>query len=690
MRWILTVVAALSVAACGSGADRDDGTAWQQETAHFYTAAQIDGSNAAELGVAWEFDDFVVRGGRTHHGIEATPVVVDGIMYLSGPWSIVYALDAKTGAPLWQYDPETNGQAARITCCGVVNRGVAVADGTVYVATLDGYLAAVDAKTGKQIWKVDTITDRSRSYAITGAPRVAGRNVVIGNGGGEMGARGYASAFDRKTGKLAWRFFIVPGDPAAGPDEHPEVTEARKTWDPKSAWNKGGGGTAWDSIVYDPDTNIVYVGTGNGSPHPIYERSPAGGDNLYLSSILALDANTGRKKWHYQTTPKENWDYTATQNMILADIKIGDKIRKVIMQAPKNGFFYVLDRVTGELLSAEKYTIVTWADRVDLKTGRPVFNASADYKDGEKTVWPSEAGGHNWQPMAYNPTTGLVYIPVLETSMTFKRAPQPYRPYSVVQGVENTIPAMGPLFGGDAPPVEPGQPKPRFEQVLKAWDPVRQKMVWSSKVMPFWSGGVMTTGNGLVVQGSADGYLNIYDGRDGKVLHRINIGTGIMSAPMTYEIDGTQYLAVAAGFGGALAPTYLPGWAALERENKARLLVFKLGAAAQPKLPPLRTATPLVPAPARYRGTAAQAARGEMLFGENCARCHGAAGMPGTYPDLWKMPSERHDAFEQIVLGGAFVDAGMASFADVLTQRDVKDIHAYLARPAAPPEKNVK
>ncbi|WP_447752573.1 PQQ-dependent dehydrogenase, methanol/ethanol family [Sphingopyxis fribergensis] len=680
---ILALAAALPLAACGGGSDAG-GSAWMRETAYYYSASEVDASNVADLGVAWEFDGMVVRG-RTNRGLEATPVVVDGVMYTTGPWSVVYALDAKTGKQLWTYDPETDGQFARRTCCDAVNRGVAVDDGVVYVATLDGYLAGVDAKTGKELWKTDTITDRTRSYAITGAPRVAGRNVVIGNGGGEMGVRGYASAFDKKTGKLAWRFYIVPGDPAAGPDEHPEVTEARKTWDPKSRWDLGGGGTAWDSIVYDPDTNIVYVGTGNGSPHPIWLRSPAGGDNLYLSSILALDADSGRKKWHYQTTPSDSWDYTATQNMIFADMEIGGKPRKVIMQAPKNGFFYVLDRVTGELLSAEKYTTVTWADRVDLKTGRPVISAQSDFSKETKLVWPSEAGGHNWPPMAYNAKTGLVYIPVLEAPMTFTlNAEQAYRPYSVVQGSSTGLAAFGDPNDPAMAKLLKGQPKPKFEQVLKAWDPVTGKIVWTSKVMPFWSGGVMTTSSGLVIQGSADGFLTVYDGKDGKVLRRINIGTGIMAAPMAYEIDGTQYIAVPAGFGGAFNSYYLPGWAAKTRENNPRLIVFKLGgepvrlAGPRPKLP-------LMVAPAKYRGSPAQVARGAALYGANCGRCHGDHTESGSYPNLWKMAPETHDAFENIVLGGAFSYAGMASFKDVLSPADARDLHAFLADPVAPP-----
>ena len=675
----LALAATALLTGCGGGTPQPRTAPWQQETAYFYPAATINAGSIDRLGLAWEFDDFVVRG-RTNRGVEATPVVVGDTMYTTGPWSVVYALDARTGRLKWQYDPQAEGQFARRTCCDAVNRGVAVADGMVYVATLDGYLVALDAKTGKVSWKTDTIVDRSRSYAITGAPRVAGRNVVIGNGGAEMGVRGYVTALDRRSGKLAWRFFTVPGDPKKGPDEHSEVTEARKTWDPNSAWDLGGGGTAWDSIVYDPDTNIVYVGTGNGMPHPAWSRSPAGGDNLYISSILAIDAASGRKKWHYQTTPRDSWDYTATQNMVLADITFAGKPRKVVMQAPKNGFFYVLDRVTGELLSAEKYTTVTWAEKVDLKTGRPVFTEQGDFRDKEKLVWPSEAGGHNWPPMAYNPGTGLAYIPVLEAPMTFRRTPEAYRPYSPIQGSATSLPAILPAFGIEMPDY-PGQPKPRYEQVLKAYDPATGKIVWSSRAMPFWSGGVMTTGSGLVMQGSADGFLTVYDAKSGKVLRRIDIGTGIMAAPMSYEVGGEQYVAVAAGFGGAMNAAFLPGWVARERENNPRLLVFKIGGTGKLEKPPLLANTPLVPAPVKYRGDAAQVGRGQTLYVENCARCHSDYEAPGGYPNLWKMTPETHDAFIRILADGIYSDAGMASFKDVLSPKDMAAIHAYLAEP---------
>nr|WP_298728971.1 PQQ-dependent dehydrogenase, methanol/ethanol family [uncultured Steroidobacter sp.] len=646
---------------------------WQLQPAYYSQATRIDRSNVARLGVGWEFNDFTVRG-RTHRGMEATPIMIDGTLYVSGPWSVVYAIDARSGKERWRYDPKVDGQFARRACCDAVNRGVAVADGSVFVGTLDGYLVSIDAQTGKPNWKVDTINNRKRSYTITGAPRVAGDVVVIGNSGAELDARGYATAFDRKTGKLAWRFFVVPGDPANG-DESPDVAEARKTWDPNSAWDIGGGGTVWDSIVYDPETNIVFLGTGNGAPHPRYTRSPAGGDNLYLSSIVAVDASTGRKRWHYQTTPGDSWDYTATQNMILADLKIGGRERKVIMQAPKNGFFYVLDRVTGELLSAEKYTTVTWAERVDMKTGRPVISPKSDYSSTAQVVWPSEAGGHNWQPMSFSAQTGLVYIPVLETSMRIELQPQQHRPYSILQGNSAFFPALMP----DAP-AAPNDPPARFDSLLVAWDPVQARRVWTSQPLTFFSGGIASTAGGLVFQGTADGRLTSYDARSGELLLDLQIGTGIMAAPLSYELDGVQYVAVAAGFGGAALTMFPPGAVAAERENRERLIVFKLDGA-KPVLPPLLTQLPLTSAPKKYRGNPQAAARGAALYSDNCQRCHGARDLPGGYPNLWKMAPALHDVFEQIVLGGMLSEAGMASFADVLTKQDVKDIQAYLAQP---------
>jgi len=360
----------------------------------------INDGNVEQLGLAWSYAT------GTRRGLQATPIVVDGRMYTTGVWSVVYALDARNGRELWKYDPQVPRAWGRNACCDAVNRGVALWQDSVYVATLDGRLIALDAKTGRKRWEVLTI-DRSKPYTITGAPRIVKGKVLIGNGGAEYGVRGYLSAYDAKTGKLAWRFYTVPGNPKDG-FEHPELAAAAQTWHGEW-WIGGGGGTVWDSMAYDPELDTLYVGTGNGSPWNRAIRSPGGGDNLYLSSILALQPDTGRLKWHYQTTPADSWDYTATQHILLADINWDGKTRKVLMQAPKNGFFYVIDRVTGELLAADKYAPVTWASHVDMKTGRPVETPEANYARETRLVTPSPYGAHNWQPMAFNPQTGLVY-----------------------------------------------------------------------------------------------------------------------------------------------------------------------------------------------------------------------------------------------------------------------------------------
>jgi quinohemoprotein ethanol dehydrogenase len=658
---------------------------------HYSDSTTINARSVSQLGLAWEFKDFVVRG-RTHHGMEATPMVVDGVMYVSGPWSVVYALDATTGHLLWQFDPQVDGEYARRGCCDVVNRGVAVHNGVVYDATFDGYLVALDARSGKPLWKADTFIDRSKSYTSTGAPVVAGPNVLIGNGGAEMGVRGYTSAYELKTGKLAWRFFSVPGDPAT-PDEHPELTAARKTWAVNSTWDLGGGGTPWDSMVYDGETNLVLIGTGNGSPHAVWQRSPGNGenlfDNLYLSSIVAVDATSGRMKWFYQETPHDSWDYTATQNMILADLRIKGTVRKVVMHAPKNGFFYVIDRVTGELLSADKYSIVTWADHVDLKTGRPAFSAQSDFSKEPKLIWPGEAGAHNWQPMAFNPKTGLVYIPTVELPMLFQMYKFPNRPYTFVQG---TYPMRPPYHGAELQ-YTAGQPQPVGENgagqtVLKAWDPVKKKEVWAASPTPYFGGGALTTSTGLVIQGNNDGRLSFFDAASGRLLHSILVGTGIGAAPMIYTMAGIDYLAFTAGSGGSAGHPWPPGAVARERENYERAIVLKLGGTEIP-LPPVRKPLQLVDAPAQYRGSAEVVKQGQYLYLFTCSVCHGKADTVGAYPNLWTLTPEEHAMFNEVVLKGVFKYGGMASFADILSEKDVEAIHAYISDPSGLPSPTV-
>ena len=381
----------------------------------------INASNIDTLGLAWSYEL------NTKRGIEATSIVVDGVMYTSSAWSIVHALDARTGAHLWSFDPKVAKDKSLHTCCDVVNRGVAVWQGRVFVGVLDGRLIALDAATGKLVWEVATI-DSNLPYSITGAPRVVKGKVLIGNGGAEFGVRGFISAYNVADGSMAWRFYTVPGNPEHG-FENETMAMAADTWN-GTWWEMGGGGTVWDAMAYDPELDLLYIGVGNGSPWNHRLRSPGGGDNLFLSSIVALRPDSGEYVWHYQTTPGETWDYTATQHIILADLELDGKTRKVLMQAPKNGFFYVLDRTDGTLLSANNYINITWATHVDMATGRPAEVREARfYDDKPYLVFPSYLGGHNWHPMSYSPDTGLVYIPVLDIPANFGGAKNfTYRP----------------------------------------------------------------------------------------------------------------------------------------------------------------------------------------------------------------------------------------------------------------------
>lgn len=647
---------------------------------HYSPLAQINEETVSEIGFAWEFKTGTTRG------LEATPIIIDGVLYASGNWGAAYAVNAATGEAIWTFQPDVNHQYARYSCCDIVNRGVAVWDGMVYVAALDGVLYGLNAKSGDVVWKVDTLTDKKRAYSVTGAPRIAGDVVVIGNSGADMDARGYISAYDIKNGDLKWRFYTVPGDPKKG-FEHPELEWAAKTWDPDSRWDVGLGGTVWDSMVYDPVLNLLYVGTGNGALYNRAERSPSGGDNLFLASILAINPDTGRLVWHYQETPGESWDYTATQNIILTTLHIDGVDRDVILHAPKNGFFYVIDRTNGELISAEPFVPVTWAERIDLETGRPVFAENADYDKQPRLIAPSAAGGHNWHPMAYNPETGLVYIPAVEMAMVmFDMTPDRhvYKPASSNMGVSmlladdnfdalarmTGLPSLNALGGKELNTKPIGY--------LRAWDPIEQKMVWERTTKGFAdNAGVLTTGGNIVVQGSSTGILSFYRADTGEILKRIDVGTSIMAAPAAYMIDGEQYIAVLAGEGGALRfQYYRPYSAAYKYGNEGRILAFKLGGGMTPK--PDEVNYPDIPKPPALTATERDVQKGSALFAERCAVCHFNQGRGGATPNLLHLSPERHELFEGVVMEGWLQSRGMPRFDDVFSAEDVSAIQAYI------------
>ena len=618
----------------------------------------IDTGNVKQLGLAWSYE---TGGTRGHH---ATPIVVDGVMYVTQPWSIVDALDARTGKHLWTYDPEVPREWGKFACCDVVNRGVAVWQGKVFVGSLDGRLVAIDAATGKKAWEVDT-KEGPWPYTITGAPRVVKGKVIIGNGGAEYGVRGYVTAYDAETGKQAWRFYTVPGDPSK-PFENPELEEAAKTWTGEW-WKMGGGGTVWDAMAFDPELDTLYVGTGNGAPWARHIRSPGGGDNLYLSSILALDPETGRLKWHYQVTPGDTWDYTATQHLILATLTIDGRPRKVIMQAPKNGFFYVLDRETGELLSAKPYVTVTWASGIDMTTGRPIENPDARWADKPAVVMPSPIGGHNWQPMSFDPETGLVYIPTQEIPGLY--APDKKFAYNRKQW--NTGTDNAPIADVD-PAIVSG--------ALIAWDPVAQKEVWRAKLWGPWNGGVLSTAGGLVFQGTSDGKFNAYDARTGERLWTSPTQTGVQAAPITFEVDSEQYVTVVVGYGGAYALAYGRAAHTMDIPNIGRVLTYRIGGTATLPAPDLTAA---IPAPPPNTAPAEMVAQGAALYAQYCMVCHGAGAVSGgVLPDLRHSGPVIHEAWKDIVLGGMLKDNGMVSFDDVLDEAGADAIHAYVIQRA--------
>jgi quinohemoprotein ethanol dehydrogenase len=652
----------------GAGADwaGPGGTYGEQ---HFSALSQIDEHSVGRLGLAWSI---ALPPGNS----VSAPLAIGGTLYFVTGYGVVHAADAVTGKLLWEYDPETYKYAGHKLRLGWGSRGIAWWNGKIYVAPQDGRLIALDARTGQPVWTAQTLPADDTTY-ITGAPRILDGKVIIGFGGADYGPnRGYVTTYDAETGKLLWRWYTVPGDPSKG-FENEAMAKAARSWSGEW-WKLGGGGTVWNAMSYDPETRTVFIGTGNGSPWNRKARSEGKGDNLYLASVVALDADTGKYKWHYQVNPGESWDYTATMDMEFADLRIGDRVRKVLMTAPKNGFFYVIDRITGQLISAEPIARVNWATKIDLATGRPVENPAARYPEGTTfTMWPSGTGAHNWYPMAFSPQTKLVYIPVIERAMTWTDWElgggrwRQLQPVGTIQSATmNSLPDLA-------------DPLNRTSRLV-AWDPVAQKQVWSQPTPATEGGSLMATAGNLVFQGQLDGRFNAYAADTGKLLWSFRANAPVLAPPITYMAGGRQYVSVLTGITGhtGLAGADLARFNIDYRTLDRRMLTFVLGGSA--KLAPVHPQPIAAIDDPDYTANAAKAGRGMMTFSQYCSACHGFFAIAGgSAPDLRTSGVIlTADAFRQVVHEGALMPNGMPRFEE-LTNGQLDDIRQYLRSRAA-------
>ncbi len=654
---------ALISAACIAASSNAPGNAAGEWGSHgrdnaeqrFSPLTQVDASNVSQLGLAW-FVNFTEGG-----GYQSTPLVIDGRMYVTTPWSKVYAFDAKTGKQLWKFDPEVPREIAGTSlCCNISNRGVAYWNGKIIWAALDGRLLAVNAKTGKKVWEV-RVASPDDAYSITGAPRVGNGIVYIGEGGGEFYTRGFLAAHDAETGKKLWRFWTVPGDPSKGPDK--DVSDdvmpmAAKTWSGEW-WKTGGGGTIWDGILYDPETNTVVFGTGNGIPWPANLRSPGSGDNLFIASIVALDATTGKYKWHYQTTPRESFDFDSTSPLTVADIVVNGQKKHVVMQAPKNGVMYVIEVATGKVVSADPFVpTINWATGFDEKNNwAPIMNPEADYAKTGKGFYVVPSRAHAWSSQSYNPNTGLIYVPTSYAVGSFVAEPG-------AKILGNQLVDVSMSRQPDASLTRPVLQN--SGAYLLAWDPVKRKAAWTQR-QGSASAGTLTTAGNLVFQGTAGQKLSAFRADTGDLIWSTPTQGNVVPGPVSYSIDGVQYIAAISS-----AST---GYAAAAGTN--RLLVYKIGGkVALPPAPP--PVAQVLDPPANF-GDDAQRAHGQDVYERSCTGCHEGGRMFTGYPDLNYTVALKSDLlFKAIVLDGARREFGMMPFNKSLSQADVEAIRSYL------------
>jgi len=638
---------------------------------HYSPLRQIDARNIGRLHLAWS------RNLEPLHNTATEPIEVDGVLYFATGLSIVHAVDAVSGRLLWSYDPQAAAKAGINLRNGWGVRGIAWWDGKVYTGTVDGRLIAIDANTGRPVWSVQTF-EPGRSYTVSGAPLACHGEIVIGFGGTVGYSRGYVTAYDAESGKRLWRFYTVPGDPARG-FESPALATAAKSWAGKWWQRGGGGGDVWNSMAYDPETDTVFIGTGNGYAANRQVRSDNRGDNLFVSSIVALDRRTGGLKWYYQTTPGDTWDFDAIEDIEFTDLTIGGESRKVLMQAPKNGFFYVIDRTTGKLISARPYAKVTWASGVDLKTGRPIFNSTDRFLNRTVAdVWPTGYGAHNWMPMAYSPQTGLAYIPKIENGVTYTDRGIDLKSWRPPTNDTSDFAINFGLIPGVVP-----------RGALVAWNPATQRAAWSIPYPTYANGGVLATAGNLVFEGTVDGKLNAYDARTGKVLWSFDAQAPILGTPISYTVNGTQYVTVLTGLGMGLAGeigAYPYAWSGkyrLDPRSQAhRVLTFALNGAARLPVTPYEP-QPAVHDPDFHQDQAASLA-GENVYDRNCAQCHGADAIADVQaPDLRRSGVILSAAaFRFVVHDGARKPKGMPVFPE-LTDQQLADVRQFLRTQAA-------